>query len=89
MEGCVDGLAMGPFDPEAPIGLKKKDSTWECLFRLCATCPACLPCPCPAWVRRQCMGADLGVPLPDLRLLCGSIDGWGERSRYVYPKFCT
>ena len=23
------------------------------------------------------MGADLGVPLSDLRLLCGSIDGWG------------
>ena len=35
------------------------------------------------------MGADLGVPLSDLRFLCGSIDGWGGESRYGHPKFYT
>ena len=31
------------------------------------------------------MGADLGVPLSDLKLLCGSMDGWGGESRNVHP----
>ena len=30
-------------------------------------------------------GGRLGVPLSDLRLLCGSIDGWGGESWYVHP----
>ena len=29
-----------------------------------------------AWAR------NLGVPLSDLRLLCGSMDGWGGESRH-------
>ena len=31
------------------------------------------------------MGADLGVPLSDRRLLCGSIDGWGGRVMLLTP----
>ena len=59
--------------------------TWECLFRLSATCPACLPCPVMHGSEGSAWARNLGVPLSDLRHLCVSIDGWGGESRYVHP----
>ena len=45
---------------------------------------------CPALIMHVFEGSAwariLGVPLSDLRLLCGSIDGWGRESRNVHPK---
>ena len=67
----------------------------HCLSRISLGLPlptVChLPClsamPCPAWVRGSAWARNLGVPLSDLRLLCGSIDGRGGESRNVHPKF--
>ena len=53
------------------------------------SCPTCLPCPVLHGSEGSAWARTLGVPLSDLRLLCGSIDDWGGESRNVHPKFYT
>ena len=55
------------------------------LFRLSATCPACLPCPAMHGSEGSAWWWNLGVPLSDLRPLCVLVAG-GE-SRKTFTQF--
>ena len=61
--------------------LSTENGTFACLLLL--SCIVLHGSEGSAWRR------NLGVPLSDLRLLCGSIDGWGGELGNIHPKFYT